>query len=104
MLKWIGGIILALGVIVLGSDLYVGMSDEFRLIVLGEWWAGVHRDSLLLTQSAIQRYISSDLWDVIVQPLLETSLAIQLIALGLLILGLGRFFSWRGQAKRRTSP
>lgn len=38
---------------------------------LGKLWFDAHKDSLLLLQPAIERYLTPWLWSAIVQPLLE---------------------------------
>ena len=94
MFKWIGGILVLLGIAVLVSDVIAGMDGGFRLTALGEWWFWAHPDSLQVLQPAVERHVSRGLWDWVVQPLLEWSLAIELIVLGLIVLflrwGLGR--------------
>ena len=86
MFKWIGAILVLLGLAVLASDVIAGFDGEFRLTALGEWWFWAHPDSLQVLQPAVERHVSRDLWDWVVQPLLEWSLAVELIALGILVL------------------
>ena len=88
MFKWIGGILVLLGLGVLASDVLRASEGGFRLTALGEWWFWAHPDSLQVLQPAVERHVSRDLWDWVVQPLLEWSFAIELIVLGLLVLGL----------------
>ena len=95
MLKWIGGFFVLAGLAVLASDIIAGMGGEFRLTALGEWWFWLHQDSLQVLQPAVERHVSRDLWDWVVQPLLEWSLAIELIVLGLFFLGLRAIFRRR---------
>ena len=75
-----------LALITLGGDLYASLSADgvIRLGALGEWWATIHRDSLLLLQPAVERHISPVLWDPGVQTALEWPLAVELAVLGAL--------------------
>jgi hypothetical protein len=66
---------------------------------LGKIWFDLHKNSLLLLQPAIERYLHPWLWGGIVQPLLErvplaTTGAFGV--LGLVLIGLGR----RGRRRR----
>ena len=98
MFKWIGSILVLIGLGVLASDVLGASDGGFRLTALGEWWAWLDRDSLLVLQPAVERHVSRGLWDNVVQPLLEWSLAIELIVLGLIVLGLRWMFRrWRSR-------
>jgi hypothetical protein len=72
------------GLVVLAVDLYsnVTMDGTLRLAALGDWWAWIHRDSLLLLQPAVERHISPVLWDPGIQTILEWPLAVELGVLG----------------------
>lgn len=74
----------ALGLIVLAVDLYssVKLEGTIGLAALGDWWAWIDRDSLLLLQPAIERHVSPALWDPGIQTLLEWPLAVELAVLG----------------------
>ena len=98
MLKWIGGMFVLAGLVVLASDILAGLEGGFRLTALGEWWFWLHQDSLQVLQPAVERHVSRDLWDWVVQPLLEWSLAIELIVLGLFMLVLRWLWRRRGPA------
>lgn len=66
---------------------------------LGKLWFDFHKDSLLLLQPAIERYLHPWLWGGVVQPLLErTPLATAgaFAALGLVLLLIARLFRRRG--------
>ena len=86
--------------VVAAVDLYASLSADgaVRLAALGEWWAWIHRDSLLLLQPAVERHISPALWDPGIQTLLEWPLAVELAVLGGLFWLLAR---WRGRSRRQ---
>jgi hypothetical protein len=78
MFRWLAFLFLSITVAVLAGDLYVALTGDggLRLQALGEWWAWIHRDSLLLLQPAIERHISPALWDPGVQTILEWPAAV----------------------------
>lgn len=82
MFKLVGYLFLALAAVVLASDVYNGLEDEFRLTALGEWWFWAHKDSLQVLQPAIERHVSVWLFESVIQPLLEWPLAVELGVLG----------------------
>ncbi|HEY7611128.1 MAG TPA: hypothetical protein VIF14_18015 [Alphaproteobacteria bacterium] len=64
----------------------------------GKIWFDVHKDSLLLLQPAIERYLHPWLWGGVVQPLLERpplAAAGAFAALGLALVLIGRLFRGR---------
>ena len=73
-----------LGLIALAADLYSSLLTDgiIRLAALGEWWAWIHRDSLLLLQPAVERHISPALWDPGIQTVLEWPAAADFAGLG----------------------
>ncbi|MEM9147114.1 MAG: hypothetical protein AAGC57_13035 [Pseudomonadota bacterium] len=98
----IAAVIALLAIVVLATDVWNGpvSSGPFRLSALGEWWAWLHRDSLLLLQPAIERHIAPFLWDPVMLSLLEWPLAIELAVLAAVTyLGARR----RGRGKRSGS-
>ncbi len=65
---------------------------------LGKLWFDTHKDSLLLLQPVIERYLHPWLWGAVVQPLLErppVATAGAFAALGLVLLLAARLFRWR---------
>lgn len=84
MFRVLSMLFFALGLIVLAVDLYASLTVDGtpRLAALGEWWAWIDRDSLLLLQPAVERHISPVLWDPGIQTLLEWPLAVELAVLG----------------------
>jgi hypothetical protein len=66
---------------------------------LGKIWFDFHKDSLLLLQPAIERYLHPWLWGGVVQPLLERApwaTAVAFGALALALLGPARLLRRRG--------
>ena len=84
MFRLLSMLFFALALIVLAVDLYASLTVDGtpRLAALGEWWASIHRDSLLLLQPAVERHLSPALWDPGIQTVLEWPLAIELAVLG----------------------
>ena len=84
MFRALAVLFIALGMSFLGWDLYDSLSADgtISLAALGERWASVHRDSLLMLQPAVERHISPALWDPGIQTLLEWPAAVEFTALG----------------------
>ena len=93
---------IALGAVFLGWDFYASLTGDgtIRLAALGERWASIHRDSLLLLQPAIERHISPALWDPGVQTLLEWPAAVEFTGMGVLFWLLYRWKRWRRRRAR----
>ncbi len=93
-------ILILLGLVVIGYDAIVFLDrGVFPFSAIGDIWALVHRNSLLLLEPAITRHVSEPLWDWIVFPLLQQSAAAVCIGLGLAIL-IVRAYA-RRRARRR---
>jgi hypothetical protein len=73
MFRWLAILFFLLALITLGADIYLSFTEEglVRLHALGEWWARIHLDSLLLLQPAIERHVSPAIWDPGIQTVLE---------------------------------
>jgi hypothetical protein len=83
MFRFLSMLFFLLALIVLAVDLFSSMTAGTPgLAALGDWWASIHRDSLLLLQPAVERHLSPALWDPGIQTLLEWPLAIELGVLG----------------------
>lgn len=102
MLRALALIFLTLAMGILATDLVSGLVADgtLRLAALGEWWAWIHRDSLLMLQPAVERHISPALWDPGIQTLLEWPAALEFAGLGGLI---WLAASWRRRKRRRAS-
>lgn len=68
-----------LALVVLAGDFYLSLEGDgiVKFGALGEWWARIHRDSLLLLQPAVERHISPEIWDPGIQTLLEWPAALE---------------------------
>ncbi len=101
MLRLLALMFLILAVAVAVTDLAasLGADDAPRLAALGEWWAWLHRDSLLLLQPAVERHISPVLWDPGIQTVLEWPLALELAVLGGVF---GLLALWRRRRRQAT--
>ena len=84
MFRALAVLFIALGMIFLGWDLYASLSADgtISLAALGERWASIHRDSLLMLQPAVERHISPALWDPGIQTLLVWPAAVEFTVLG----------------------
>jgi hypothetical protein len=63
---------------------------------LGQVWADIHRDSLLLLEPGIVRHVHPALWEYVVFPLLQSP-----AALIFAVVGLGLALAARSQTPRR---
>ena len=101
MLRAIAYVFLAVAVAILATDLALGiMAGELRLRALGEWWASIHLESLLLLQPAIERHLSPALWDPGIQTLLEWPAALEFAVIGGVLWGANR---WRRHRRARPA-
>lgn len=101
MLRGLAYLLLALAAGLAVADVLAGSGGEaIRLRALGEWWAGIHLDSLLLLQPAVERHLSPALWDPWIQTLLEWPAAVEVAALGG-VLWLGD--RWRRKRRARRA-
>jgi hypothetical protein len=73
-------------------DLWLWLDGDqgFQLHALGNLWAAIHRDSLLLLQPAIERHVAVWLWEWVVFPLLEAPAVVVFAVPGLILLRLCR--------------
>jgi len=72
VLRIIAWLLLACAVFAAGLDgLAYLEAGEYAPIPLGQGWATIHRDSLLLVEPGIVRHIHPALWEDVVFPLLQ---------------------------------
>ena len=90
ILRVLGMVLTFGGVGILAAEVIWPPETGFELRALGWWWAEIHRDSLLLLQPAVERYLTPAIWDPGIQTLLEWPAAPQVIVLGVLLWWLGR--------------
>ena len=102
MFRALAVLFLLLGLIALAVDLYSSLSTDglIRLAALGEWWAWIDRDSLLILQPAVERHISPVLWDPGIQTVLEWPAVADFAGLGAIFWLLHR---WKRRRRRRKS-
>ncbi len=100
MFRALAVLFLLLGLITLAVDLYSSLATDgiSRLAGLGEWWAWIHRDSLLILQPAVERHISPALWSPSIQTVLEWPAAADSAGLGAIFWLLHR---WGRRRRRR---
>ncbi|GAB5470437.1 MAG: hypothetical protein Kilf2KO_34670 [Rhodospirillales bacterium] len=93
---WLGLIVIAAGVGTLLWDLirWAG-ADAFFFSSLGDIWALVDRDSLLLLEPALVRHVAPWTWEDLVFPLLQQPALLVLGLLGLALMLLSRLFARR---------
>ncbi|HKY95073.1 MAG TPA: hypothetical protein VJL84_07180 [Kiloniellales bacterium] len=93
---YLGLLLLLAGALALLRDLWLwldsgqGGDQGFRLHALGNLWAAVDRDSLLLLQPAIERHLAVWLWEWIVFPLLQAPAVVVFAVPGLILARLCR--------------
>lgn len=103
MLRALALVFLAVAGAILAVDLVSSLAagDGPRLAALGEWWAWIDRDSLLLLQPAVERHISPALWDPGLQTVLEWPAALDFAVPGA-VFGLLAFWRRRRRLKPRS--
>ncbi len=87
-LRFTGWFFLAIGISSLALDLALFYEREgFRLSLLGQNWYDIHPSSLNLIQAVTERYVSQNVWDYILSPLLfMPTLIVGCVAGGLLVI------------------
>ena len=77
--RLIGWLLMIIALVVEGHDLW-GLWDTgyYHVSALGEVWAQVNRNSLLLLQPAIQRHVAVWVWDWLIFPVLQWPAALTL--------------------------
>ena len=89
--RLIGWLFIIAALVAAGHDLW-GLSDtgHYQVSALGQLWAEVNRNSLLLLQPAIQRHVAVWLWDWVIFPVLQWPAVITLAVPGFLLVWLFR--------------
>ncbi len=96
LLFWLGLIVLAAAVGTLLWDLLRWAGEgEFQLSSLGDIWALLHRDSLLLLEPALVRHIAPWTWEDVAFPVIQQPALLDLGVLGLALMLLSRLFRAR---------
>lgn len=79
----LAAIFLMLAVIALGFDVAAWVREgEWMPVPLGQAWYSLDSESLNLAQAVVQRYLSANLWDTLVLPLLTLPTWVVPAALG----------------------
>jgi hypothetical protein len=86
----LGLVFLTLAAVSFAFDLMssVVKGDTLAFREFGRVWAGFHRDSLLLLQPAVERYLAEWLWDPLILSLLTTPLTFLLLVISLFFLAI----------------
>ncbi len=96
LLFWLGLVVLAAGVgtVLWDATRWAGES-AFQISSLGDIWALLHRDSLLLLEPGLVRHVAPWTWEDVAFPLLQQPAILVLGVLGLLLMLLSRLFRQR---------
>ena len=101
--KFIGILCLVMTVITVVLDITKSIANSaIVMTTLGEYWAELNRESLLLLQPAVERYLHPFFWDPVIQNILLSPcwLVFFLLAILLLWLGRSRTQSWHARFGR----
>jgi hypothetical protein len=99
-LRALAWLLLAAAVVAAGRDVLLWIeTGQFDPIPLGQIWANIHRDSLLLVEPGLVRHVHPALWEWIVFPLLQSSAAVVAALTGIFLAIVTR----REKRKRRSA-
>jgi hypothetical protein len=91
VLRVLGTWFLLAGVVALVIDITRTLAaDALVMTRIGEHWFQFHSDSLNASQAGIQRYVHPALWDPVILALLQTPTWLVSMALGILLILIGR--------------
>jgi hypothetical protein len=66
VLRLIGWLLIAAALALLVREAYLWLTtDSWDIVPAGQVWFDLHKDSLLLVQPAIERYLWTGLWNVV---------------------------------------
>jgi hypothetical protein len=107
-IRVIGWLLVAVGVFLVAREAWEWrMTGHWVVVPTGQLWFDLHKDSLLLLQPAIERYIWPPLWDPVITTVLEWPVWAVVGGLGLILLAIGHLAGarrrrlFRGTAFRR---
>ena len=90
LVRAVGWLLLALAIAAVVHDALAWWTEgSFHLLGLGDLWSHLDMRSLSDAQSAVQRHVSTALWNWIVRPILLIPALPAFLALGLIFLWLG---------------
>ena len=89
--RLVGWLFIIAALVAEGRDVW-GLWDtgHYQVSALGQLWAEVNRNSLLLLQPAIQRHVAAWLWDWVIFPVLQWPAVVTLAVPGVLLVWLFR--------------
>ena len=91
LLRFIGLLMLALAFIFVIYDGMKSIADRtFYSTTIGQFWADIQTKSLQSFQSTIERRVAAELWQFVIQPVLNQSAAAVFGILGAVLILLGR--------------
>jgi hypothetical protein len=102
-LRLIGWLLILVALGLLAHEVYLwATTGEWKLLAAGQLWFDLHKDSLLLVQPAIERYLWPPLWDPIETALTWPAWAV-IGGIGLIVLALTQLVRRRRRSngKRR---
>jgi hypothetical protein len=71
LVRLVGWTLVCLALAILGRELYLlARTGELVLSSLGQLWFALHPSSLNLYQAVVERYLSVELWDKVLAPML----------------------------------
>lgn len=73
----------------------ISLADPFRFAPIGQVWFNIHRESLLIIQPVVERYISVWLWEAIISKIFLAPFAPVMFGLALLFWLLAKWKSKR---------
>jgi len=87
ILRIIAFLLIFLGCALLGRDGLASLSEgSLRLLPLGELWFHISPASLNALQAGAERYVSVELWDSLISPILHVPAFVYPLALGLILM------------------
>ena len=97
LFRALGWLLLALAIAAVVHDALAWWTEgSFHLLGLGDLWSHLDMRSLSDAQSAVQRHVSTALWNWIVRPILLIPALPAFLVLGLI-------FLWLGKRERRAT-
>ena len=101
----VGWLLLALAIAAVVHDALAWWTEgSFHLLGLGDLWSHLDMRSLSDAQSAVQRHVSTALWNWIVRPILLIPALPTFLALGLIFLWLGNRTGCRARGRTDRGP
>ena len=91
LLRFLGLLLLALAFIFVIYDGMKSIADRtFYATAIGQFWTEIHAGSLQAVQAAVERSLSSGLWNLVIAPILGQPAAVVFAIVGVVLIVLGR--------------